>query len=241
MKKVSITFGLFLVVSQLTAQVREGKIVYKVDMDHYVEKTELKDRQGLSIAILSMAAEHIKNFESTLRYNKDYSEFGVLETLTIGEGNEHLDAYVRAMISNGTYYSSSRDSTIVWETEFDGQLYHVTSNISPQNWQLSNETKQIGDFLCYKATLVQEFNGKHIVTVAWYTPEISRSLGPRDYIGQLPGLILELEELLLRYKAIHIEFNREQNIEWPTMERTITKDSFDVKINEAIQKIKASN
>lgn len=241
MKKGLITFGLLLIVSQIAAQATQGKIVYKVDMDHYLDKMELQDRQGFSGDILAMAANHIKNFESIVRYNKDYSEFAASETLTVGEGNEHLDTYVRSLISNGKYYSSLSDSAIVWETELDGQVYNVKSTFKAQNWQLLKETKQIDEFLCYKATLVQESNGKQRMTVAWYTPEISRSLGPKDYISQLPGLILELEEPLLRYKASNIEFNKEQNIKWPTKGKPISKESFEAKLSEAIEKIKAGN
>ncbi len=241
MKKALIIFGLFLIVSQIAAQATQGKIVYRVDMDHYFEKMELQDRQGFSGDILAMAANYIKNFESIIRFNRDYSEFGVSETLTVGEGNEHLDTYVKSLISNGKYYSSSRNGAIVWETELDGLVYNVKSGFKTQNWQLSKETKQIGEFLCLKAVLIQESNGKQRATKAWYTPEISRSLGPKDYIGQLPGLILELEEPLLRYKASLIELNKEQNIKWPTKGNFISKDSFEVKVNKAIQKIKAGN
>jgi GLPGLI family protein len=54
------------------------------------------------------------------------------------------------------------------------------------NWQLSSETKKIGDFLCKKATVF--FRGRNYT--AWYTTKIAIPYGPWKLHG-LPGLIVE--------------------------------------------------
>lgn len=53
-------------------------------------------------------------------------------------------------------------------------------------WNLTKETKQIGTYVCYKATT--EFRGRNYT--AWYSPELSLNLGPWKLNG-LPGLIME--------------------------------------------------
>jgi hypothetical protein len=41
-------------------QQNNGVITYSVDIDHYLDKMELQERQGFSSEILSMTAKHIK-------------------------------------------------------------------------------------------------------------------------------------------------------------------------------------
>lgn len=54
------------------------------------------------------------------------------------------------------------------------------------SWKITNETKQIQNFTCYKATT--SFRGNTFE--AWFTPEIPINAGPWKWYG-LPGLILE--------------------------------------------------
>jgi len=65
-----------------------------------------------------------------------------------------------------------------------------------RNWIITTETKKIGNFLCYKATLidvVENSKGRfeHPV-IAWFCPEIPYNFGPLKF-GGLPGLIVELQ------------------------------------------------
>jgi len=53
-------------------------------------------------------------------------------------------------------------------------------------WQITNETKKIKDYTCYKATTT--FRGNTFE--AWFTPEIPINAGPWKWYG-LPGLIVE--------------------------------------------------
>lgn len=53
-------------------------------------------------------------------------------------------------------------------------------------WKITNETKKIKDYTCYKATTA--FRGNNFE--AWFTPDIPINAGPWKWYG-LPGLILE--------------------------------------------------
>lgn len=61
----------------------------------------------------------------------------------------------------------------------------VTDQIN-YSWKITNETKQIQNFTCYKATTA--FRGNTFE--AWFTPDIPINAGPWKWYG-LPGLILE--------------------------------------------------
>ena len=81
---------------------------------------------------------------------------------------------------------------------------------------MSNETKKIGKYLCYKATTIKTVESiktfKKVVT-AWYCPELPYSFGPIAYAG-LPGLILELNiEKGATFTVKNIELSKSKTFE----------------------------
>ena len=114
----------------------------------------------------------------------------------------------------------------------DGTL--IKNDINKNNWQLINETKMIDKFLCYKAILTKTIinrngNKKNIKIIAWYSPSIPLSYGPKDYFG-LPGLILEIEERNFRLVASSITFfDKEIKIDFPKG-KTITQEEYERKV-----------
>lgn len=216
----------------ILAQDLSGKVVYKVDMDSFINKMDSEGNQNPSDGIFKNVAKHIKNFSAELVFEDNFSSFGTAKSLVLGENDKNLDDYVKKLISEGTYYSNFNDSIQIFITEFDNKPYKVKSNFEHKEWKILNETKRIGKFQCYKATHTVIVNGKETTITAWYTPEIPKALGPKTYVGQLPGLILQLEEGLLTYYCSEIKLNSKETINWPNKDETISKESFD-KIVEA--------
>src|SRR5690606_23333795 len=99
------------------------------------------------------------------------------------------------------------------------------------SWTLSKETLKIDNFLCYKATTVQNIensSGSHkILVTAWYAPEISIPYGP-DGFGGLPGLILQLENngTLTTIKRVEFLKNKTLEISFPTKGDNITEEEY---------------
>ena len=93
-------------------------------------------------------------------------------------------------------------------------------------WEITQETKKIGSYNCFKAIIKDTLNTKK-KTIAWFTPKIPVSFGPKEYNG-LPGLILELEHSLLRYKVTKIKLNPKRSIiiEKPNKGREITEEEY---------------
>jgi GLPGLI family protein len=77
------------------------------------------------------------------------------------------------------------------------------------NWKITNETKEINGYTCYKAyfsTNNSELKRANIIMprFAWFTTDIPLSGGPTLF-GNLPGLILELETKSAHFVATNIK------------------------------------
>ena len=94
------------------------------------------------------------------------------------------------------------------------------------DWQLRTETKIIAGYKCYKAERIFT-DGDHIPPqVAWYCPDIKSRFGPMGS-GNLPGTILQLEQVGYIYTATKVEFNVKDKIDFPKGIKTITEAEYD--------------
>jgi GLPGLI family protein len=103
---------------------------------------------------------------------------------------------------------SFRDSILKQSTLLGNKVFIKAELIT--GWTLTNESKKIDGYLCYKAVNVDRVeNGSDVFDhpiVAWYCPEIPYSYGPIGY-GNLPGLILELQVRNVVYGVAKIDFS----------------------------------
>lgn len=81
----------------------------------------------------------------------------------------------------------------------------------PLDWNITNNMRKIGDYVCYEATAMERlFHRKGYVyykkVSAWFAPEIPLNFGPKHYNG-LPGLILEVGLDRFTITAKKINFN----------------------------------
>lgn len=109
--------------------------------------------------------------------------------------------------ANETTYVDFEKGTRTDQREVMEKSFVVTDTLSKQHWKLSEETKPILNFMAHKATTTRinirmrmtMENGEMkrepvtdtVGVVAWYTTDIPVAAGP-DFVGQLPGLILEV-------------------------------------------------
>jgi GLPGLI family protein len=112
--------------------------------------------------------------------------------------------------SNDVSYYNLDKGTRVDQREIADKNYVVTDSIQKLNWKLTDETKTILNHKAFKATAQRIFTRNQMImengemkrqavtdtstVVAWFTPDVPASVGPGIYQGQLPGLILELDE-----------------------------------------------
>jgi len=128
------------------------------------------------------------------------------------------------------YFTDTKTQENIQQIDAYGDLFLVAY---PQiEWQLHNETKKIGNFNCYKATIIKEVKGSNglikIPIEAWYTPELAIPFGPLGFNG-LPGLIVELSMRNFKYTIQKIALNPtdEIKIKKPTNGKKITKQEFE--------------
>ncbi|WP_083816274.1 GLPGLI family protein [Flagellimonas ruestringensis] len=224
---VYLSFAL-LATNLLSAQIAHGKVWYNVNMEGFY-KDGVKDGKASPELkrMFRMTADAAKNVQLQLIFNKGRSIFQHQRGLSISD-IDILDDHVKSLTSKGVYYTDLTKRMQLLQTSYGGKQYNVKSNIKRLEWTLTKEQKQIGKFLCYKAILDKSNTGLNEDTIAWYTPEIPVSFGPVDYVGNLPGLILELQLPIATYTAGKIELNpkKEVKIDWPTNIETMTEEEY---------------
>ncbi|KAB1157358.1 GLPGLI family protein [Tenacibaculum aiptasiae] len=146
------------------------------------------------------------------------------------------------MMSGGETYKNLKEHKVLESKESFGKKFLINSSSEKLEWELGNETKQIGNYTCFKATVVKKADGldwrnmrrrpkkkkndtlktkkisdeiempKEIKVTAWYTPQIPVSNGPENY-GGLPGLILEINEGRTTILCTEIVMNSSEKVE----------------------------
>ncbi|UQD55256.1 GLPGLI family protein [Flavobacterium sp. K5-23] len=165
---------------------------------------------------------------------KNGSKFLIKENLEI-DSNAGSANFILATSSYSGIVYTLKDK-IVSQNVLLGKNIYTEGNLK-NNWVLSNETKLIDNYLCYKATNVKKvindvktFN--HPVT-AWYCPELPYPYGPNGY-GNLPGLVLELQVRNVVFGAKSIKLDSELDFDIKSLEKI--KILNDREIDEALDK-----
>ena len=207
MKKI---FLLIILTSSVTfCQDFQGKASYmsKINVDtKWMDNPRFASRKGYMEEMLKKNTE--KNY--VLEFSSTESFYTEKEKIDVGEsGNFNwMATYIGENI--GKLYKNLQEKVTINETEMMGKFFLITDPIENMKWQMTGETKKIGQYTCYKATYEKEIQErvfsfgsesqnqnniktKTVEVAAWFTPEIPVSTGPSWYQG-LPGLILEVSD-----------------------------------------------
>ncbi len=218
MKKIIIL--LFLTINSY-AQIQSGKIEYKLVIG-YDEKLS---NDAILKPYLEKAQEGAKQISFFLSFNKEASFFEMNDFVK-DENTEFAKAF---SVATNSYYTLANSEKKIKQVDNHFGQFIVNYNEKTE-WKLENETKYIGEHLCYKASseqIVINSKGtfKHPIT-AWYCPNIPFSFGPKGYTA-LPGLILELQERNLIYGAFKIDLKKENDIiAEPKKGKVLTEEEY---------------
>jgi GLPGLI family protein len=166
------------------------------------------------------------------------------------------------MSGDGDKYMNTKDKISYTEEDIFGDEFVIKDSLPKIAWEISNETKIIGDYNCVKATYTEPVskndleayeryqektkNGKSSLfemkkpepktITAWYTSEIPVSFGPNGVWG-LPGLILQLENENYIYfcTKVSIKNNETVKIKIPNSGKVISKKEYE-KYEKKMQK-----
>jgi GLPGLI family protein len=140
-------------------------------------------------------------------------------------------------------YKNIKEKRMANKTDLMGKIFLIKDNLVSYDWELTGETKNIGNYTCYKAVFekeeesieikmidgeVKEEKGmKKRTIVAWYTPDVSISNGPKNF-GGLPGLILEVNDGNETIMCSEIVLNPSETIDIkePTKGKIVTRKKF---------------
>jgi GLPGLI family protein len=146
--------------------------------------------------------------------------------------------------SGSLYFKNLKEKRFVSKTDIMGKTFLIKDSIPNYQWQLTSETKNIGNYTCYKASFTKEVEiftasfgkeeskepkkTKTVTTTAWYTPQISISNGPTFYQG-LPGLILEINDGTNTIVCTEIILNPSEKItiNEPDKGKVVTQSEYD--------------
>ncbi|MDT8346923.1 MAG: GLPGLI family protein [Flavobacteriaceae bacterium] len=232
MKAIKSTFLTIFVIFtiQTSSQSKTSEVIYKVKSLQNLET--IKDFEAKSY--LKEIYEGFDLLEYTLVFNQEESLFEMIKKIKSTQSNNSLlPSLSETMAFSGKVYTRSDSKIILHQKKLSSDTYIIKQNAKDYKWNLTNNSKKIGDYTCFMATLmdtVQTVRGKrpkHIT--AWYAPTLPFSFGPTQYIG-LPGLILELiENDNIVFYADKIVLNKDNSnfkIESPRKGKILTKDEF---------------
>ena len=221
MRLISIIYIIFSV-TIANAQIKNGKITYNIVFD----ETDMKD-----FDIYKLALSSADKLEYTLLFNSQSSIFYIEPIISDDLSYNYAKAFVG--LPNKIYHNL-KDSVLTYnnsENSMNTQKEEFLITYKMKNkWVMHNQSKKIGNYLCYKATTFEEVEsgGQSIVepVVAWYCPQIPFGYGPKGY-GNLPGVILELQVRNVLFGAKIINFDLKNIvIEKPKRGELVTKEEF---------------
>lgn len=140
----------------INAQNISGQAFYEskttVDLDAFDSNRELTDEMK------KMIAERMKGMlEKTyiLTFNKDESIYKEQEKLDAAPMNPGFKMMLGSF-TPGAQYKNLKTGQIVEENEFFGKQFLVTDSIKTLDWQITKESKTIGQYIAFKATAIKK-------------------------------------------------------------------------------------
>jgi len=196
----------------------------------------------------------IKQFEKTynLTFNKEESVYKEEEALAPPQPSG-MQIVVAQVGGSDVLYKNLKDVRFTNQNDVFGKIFLIKDKLAQSDWKLESETKNIGDYTCFKATTTREQEKRRPGTIriskgkdsdsdeeeqapeletvtitAWYTPQIPVSTGPGNYHG-LPGLILEVNDGTETVICSKIVLNPKEEIaiSEPQKGKEVTQTEFD--------------
>lgn len=187
----------------------EGKAIYQSQRDFKmkVDGQISKERKGK----MQLMLDKLSKEEYVLLFNRNesiYKEKVQLSKPAISSGKVSV---ISVGSKNNAAYRNISTKKWIREESILGKAFLVKGKTQKPAWELVNETKKIGKYLCFKAVLKKEVEVSNFflnktkeikpekpktkieTTIVWYTPQIPVRHGPGRFWG-LPGLIMEVQK-----------------------------------------------
>ena len=191
--KSFITSLLLNIFTLATAQNKSGLIIYDIKYPNENLKAKTVESRLFFNDTVSIGIAYSTKFYSQKNVGINQESQGLGVTLNYGDEMGEV-----------IYRNFNREKIILrFPKSAALDQFTVEDNWIKIQWEIKNETRQIGRFICKKAT--GGFRGR--TYIAWFTKDIPLPYGPFKLHG-LPGIILEAEdtEKMFSVKMKHIEY-----------------------------------
>jgi GLPGLI family protein len=260
-KKSLLLLLLFINVSQ--AQEFQGRAIYISKSLNNV----VFDTKGMSDEKVKALNEKMsKMFEKTFVLNFNKAESIYQQEQKLKETGSRGVTFSSDL--EGELYKNSQTKKYIKAEEFANKNYIITDVLKNYNWDLTQESKKIGGYTCYKAISITKVTKKELqeyevekakqsknktsffnlekpkdkkITV-WYNPEIPVSHGPNQYWG-VPGLIMEVNEknLIILCSKVILNPKDKKSIKAPKNGKVISQNAYDLMEEKQNDKLKDKN
>lgn len=241
---------------------------------YYISKTntelDFSDREGMPEEIKQRIKQQMKDLSTktfVLSFNASeslYQEETELDNSSLSENR--FGGGLRMIMSAqdaGILYKNTKNKSYTNQKDVYGKQFIIQDSLKTFDWKLENESKKVGNYLCFKATttmkMLQRPSGfpgnpnsekdeaptlsekEELVTV-WYTLDIPLQQGPEKLWG-LPGLILEVEMGNKKILCTKVEVSNNSktfNIEPPKKGKKVNQETFDEILAKKIKELQAS-
>ena len=191
MKEIIQIFLICLIITNSYSQNSTiGKITYKKYMADITKKIKEDESKKTYLEFRTRINNNLKKVDYTLDFNSEESIFYGSKILGT-ENDRNLKLAVNFGGGRVILYINNKTKQKLHQADAYGEKFLIEGMVN-YNWIITQETKKIDKFLCFKAVLKEDENENKQDVIAWFTSEIPFSHGPNGYCS-LPGLILELE------------------------------------------------
>lgn len=224
-QKLSVIATLFMAFV-MNAQDFKGVATYKSHQKFDFNDEESKKEAKIDPKFEKQLEEQLRKQaqqEYTLSFNRNESVYKKVEQLAAPMPSS---GGITIRISDGAdlRYKNIKEHRYTTQAEIFGKQFLIKDSLKGQDWELLNETKNIGQYTCFKAQFKTEVKSQSLtkdgefetvmkerIVTAWYTPQIPISNGPAEFSG-LPGLILEINDGKMTLICSKIVINPEEDI-----------------------------
>ena len=242
MKSLFFLCLISLCLGNTLAQDLEGVAYYKT---HRNVKSEIDSSSTVSADTQKQLAVMLaKQFqkEFSLQFNNKESLYK--EVPSLDKPAPAMSGGFNIVVSGLTdvLYKNTETQSFVRESEIMDKPFLIKDKLEKRDWVFEKETKNIGEYTCFKATFTEEVTEKMFesgakepvekkvtrTTTAWYTLQIPLGHGPADYWG-LPGLVLEVNDGNQSILCTKIILNPKDGIEIeiPSRGKVVTQREYE--------------
>ncbi|WP_339916801.1 GLPGLI family protein [Yeosuana marina] len=255
--KVIIISALTLFSTNVSAQNFKGEATYKTKRKVDIQLDSTQVNSEMHQKMLEMLK---KQFEKTfiLSFNKEESLYKEEEKLGAPQTGNVQMVFVSTDASD-ILYRNLKEKRYTSKNEVFGKIFLIKDSLPKLDWTLEQETKNIGEYTCFKATMKhmvpvvtggisinddkdlnanenEEPQMEEVTITAWYTPQIPINNGPAKYYG-LPGLILEVNNGTETIVCSKLVLNPEDKVDIvePRKGKVVNQEDFESIVEKRMQ------